>query len=140
MHVHIDLTENIEYFRTKKIKLLWSKFLYPHNFVTTHKKIKCFSFYLVADMTSALVILKELTSLRRKNRMLMNNHPFCEYINLKYCCEDRVNLKIKKMISMPLMMENPVRSPMVPPMRLSWASVLIFLSLSMSSKVAVLNR
>ena len=34
------------------------------------------------------------------------------------------------MISTPLMMENPVRSPMVPPMRLSWASVLIFLSLS----------
>ena len=48
-----------------------------------------------------------------------------------------INLKIKKMISMPLIMENPVRSPMVPPMRLSWASVLIFSSLSMSSKVAV---
>ena len=47
------------------------------------------------------------------------------------------NLKMKKMISMPLMMENPVRRPMVPPMRLSWASILIFLSLSMSSKVAV---
>ena len=47
------------------------------------------------------------------------------------------DLKIKKMISMPLMIENPVRRPMVPPMRLSWASVLIFLSLSMSSKVAV---
>ena len=48
-----------------------------------------------------------------------------------------INLKRKKMISTPLMMENPVRSPMVPPMRLSWASILIFLSLSMSSKVAV---
>ena len=48
-----------------------------------------------------------------------------------------INLKRKKTISTPLMMENPVRSPMVPPMRLSWASVLIFLSLSMSSKVAV---
>ena len=47
------------------------------------------------------------------------------------------HLKKKKMISTPLMMEKPVRSPMVPPMRLSWASVLIFLSLSMSSKVAV---
>ena len=52
-------------------------------------------------------------------------------------CEQQINLKRKKMISMPLMMENPVRSPMVPPMRLSWASVLIFLSLSMLSKVAV---
>ena len=47
------------------------------------------------------------------------------------------DLKRKKMISMPLMMENPVRRPMVPPMRLSWASVLIFFSLSMLSKVAV---
>ena len=44
------------------------------------------------------------------------------------------------MISMPLMMENPVSSPMVPPIRLSWASVLIFLSLSMSSKVAVSKK
>ena len=90
-----------------------------------------------SDFFFVLVILKELTSLRRKNRMLMKSHPFCEDINLKYCCQDRVNLKIKKMISMPLMTENPVRSPMVPPMRLSWASVLIFLSFSMSSKVAV---
>ena len=32
------------------------------------------------------------------------------------------------------MMKNPVRSPMVPPMRLSWASVLIFLSISKSSR------
>ena len=47
------------------------------------------------------------------------------------------HLKIKKIISMPLMMENPVRRPMVPPMRLSWASVLIFLSFSILSKVAV---
>ena len=47
------------------------------------------------------------------------------------------NLKIKKMISTPLMIENPLKSPMVPPMRLSWASVLIFSSLSMLSKVAV---
>ena len=30
-----------------------------------------------------------------------------------------INLKRKKIISMPLMMEKPVRSPMVPPMRLS---------------------
>ena len=48
-----------------------------------------------------------------------------------------VYLKRKNIISTPLIMEKPVRSPMVPPMRLSWASVLIFLSLSMSSKVAV---
>ena len=51
--------------------------------------------------------------------------------------DDQINLKRKKMISTPLMMENPVRSPMVPPIRLSWASVLIFLSLSILSKVAV---
>ena len=50
------------------------------------------------------------------------------------------DLRRKKIISTPLMMENPVRSPIVPPMRLSWASVLIFLSLSISSKVAVSNR
>ena len=50
---------------------------------------------------------------------------------------DVINLKRKKMISTPLMMENPVSSPMVPPIRLSWASILIFLSFSMSSKVAV---
>ena len=50
------------------------------------------------------------------------------------------DLRRKKTISTPLMMENPVRSPMVPPMRLSWASVLIFLSLSMSSKVAVSKK
>ena len=43
----------------------------------------------------------------------------------------------KYTISMPLMMENPDRSPMVPPIRLSWASVLILLSLSILSKVAV---
>ena len=49
------------------------------------------------------------------------------------------DLMRKKTISTPLMMEKPVRSPMVPPMRLSWASVLIFLSLSMSSKVAVVK-
>ena len=47
------------------------------------------------------------------------------------------NLRRKKMISTPLMMENPVRSPMVSPIRLNWASALIFLSLSMLSKVAV---
>ena len=47
------------------------------------------------------------------------------------------HLKKKKIISMPLMMENPVRSPMVPPMRLSCASNLIFWSRSISSKVAV---
>ena len=51
--------------------------------------------------------------------------------------ESYIDLKRKKTISMPLMMENPEKSPIVPPMRLSWASVLIFLSLSMSSKVAV---
>ena len=51
--------------------------------------------------------------------------------------DDHLHLKRKKMISMPLMMENPVRRPMVPPIRLSWASYLIFLSLSMLSKVAV---
>ena len=50
------------------------------------------------------------------------------------------DLRRKKIISMPLIMEKPVRSPMVPPMRLSWASVLIFLSLLMSSKVAVLKK
>ena len=55
----------------------------------------------------------------------------------KIVADDGVHLKRKKMISTPLMMEKPVRSPMVPPMRLSWASVLIFLSLSMLSKVAV---
>ena len=43
-----------------------------------------------SDFFFVLVILKELTSLKRK-----------------------------KMISIPLMMENPDRSPMVPPMRLS---------------------
>ena len=47
----------------------------------------------------------------------------------------KIDLKRKKMISTPLMMEKPVNSPMVPPMRLSWASVLIFLSRSMLSKV-----
>ena len=52
-------------------------------------------------------------------------------------CDDQINLRRKNMISTPLMMENPVRSPMVPPMRLNWASVLIFLSLSTLSKVAV---
>ena len=51
--------------------------------------------------------------------------------------DEKNNLKRKKIISTPLMMENPVRSPMVPPMRLSWASILIFLSFSISSKVAV---
>ena len=50
---------------------------------------------------------------------------------------DDPDLIKKKTISTPLMIEKPVRSPMVPPMRLSWASVLIFLSLSMSSNVAV---
>ena len=51
-----------------------------------------------------------------------------------------VDLMRKKTISTPLMMEKPVRSPMVPPMRLNWASVLIFLSLSMLSKVAVSKK
>ena len=50
---------------------------------------------------------------------------------------EEANLKKKKTISTPLMIENPVRSPIVPPMRLNWASVFIFLSRSMSSKVAV---
>ena len=49
----------------------------------------------------------------------------------------KYNLKRKKRISTPLMMENPVRSPIVPPIRLNWAPILIFLSLSMLSKVAV---
>ena len=48
-----------------------------------------------------------------------------------------VNLTRKKMISMPLMMENPVRSPMVPPTRPSWASNLTAWSRSILSKVAV---
>ena len=41
---------------------------------------------------------------------------------------------------MALMMENPVKSPMVPPTRLSWASNLIFLSFWMLSKVAVSKK
>ena len=75
---------------------------------------------------SALAILKEPISLK-------NGADDCAalFVNVGN------DLKRKKMISTPLMMEKPVRSPMVPPMRLSWASVLIFLSLSMSSKVAV---
>ena len=47
------------------------------------------------------------------------------------------DLKRKKTIPTPLVIEKPVRSPMLPPMRFSWTSVLIFLSLSISSKVAV---
>ena len=72
---------------------------------------------------SALVILKEPTSLKNGA-----DDGAVIFVN---------DLKMKKMISTPLMMEKPVRSPMVPPMRLSCASVLIFLSLSILSKVAV---
>ena len=38
------------------------------------------------------------------------------------------------------MIENPVRRPMVHPIRLSWASSLIFFSLAISSKVVVSKR
>ena len=48
-----------------------------------------------------------------------------------------MNLKRKKIISMPLIIENPVKSPMVPPMRLIAVAKLTFASLSISSKVAV---
>ena len=48
-----------------------------------------------------------------------------------------MNLRRNKMSSTPLMMENPVRGPMLPPMRLSCGSILLVLSLSMLSKVAV---
>ena len=64
--------------------------------------------FSVAKTISALLMLKDLTSLIRK-----------------------------KTISMPLIIENPVRSPMVPPTRLNWASNLIFWSRPISSKVAV---
>ena len=47
---------------------------------------------------------------------------------------------IKKTISTPLMIENPVRRPIVPPMRLSCASTLTFLSRLMLSKVAVSKK
>ena len=47
---------------------------------------------------------------------------------------------MKQIISTPLMIENPVRRPNVPPMRLNWASNLIFLSLSISSKEAVSKK
>ena len=62
---------------------------------------------------SALVILKDLMSL---------------------------NLTKRKIISMQLIIENPVRRPMVHPIRLSWASSLIFLSLAISSMVVVSKR
>ena len=38
------------------------------------------------------------------------------------------------------MIEKPVKSPMVPPMRLIWASNFTFLSSSMSSKVEVAKK
>ena len=91
------------------------------------------------DLTSILVILKELTSLKEIHMSLVIKWSGGLLFNLYkvFYVHSVFDLKRKKTISTPLMMEKPVRSPMVPPMRLSWASVLIFLSLSMSSKVAV---
>ena len=80
------------------------------------------------DPLCALVLTRELVNLAISE---------IKFVSYKISAMRSLNLKRKKMISTPLMMEKPVRSPMVPPMRLSWASVLIFLSLSMSSKVAV---
>ena len=50
---------------------------------------------------------------------------------------DVKNFRMKKTTSTPLMMENPVKSPIVPPMRLICASNLSLWSLSILSKVAV---
>ena len=50
---------------------------------------------------------------------------------------DAKNFRMKKTTSTPLMMENPVKSPIVPPMRLICASNLSLWSFSMLSKVAV---
>ena len=50
--------------------------------------------------------------------------------------KDMNSLMVKYMISTPLSIENPVRSPIVPPMRLIWASMVNFLSRSISSQVA----
>ena len=89
---------------------------------------------------SALLVVKELISLTRIPQFAIRviqwdeEFLFGTFVMTKSIEND---LKRKKMISTPLIMEKPVRSPMVPPIRLSWASVLIFLSLSMSSKVAV---
>ena len=88
------------------------------------------NFSLVATSISALLILKELTN-------LMRDYETFDIFDSTDGDGDQIYLRRKKTTSAPLIMENPVRSPMVPPMRLSWASVLIFLSLSMSSKVAV---
>ena len=65
------------------------------------------------------------------NLSLMKDKTLSEHFGIL------MELRKKKTTSTPLMMEKPVRNPMVPPMRLSWASTLIFLSLSMLSKVAV---
>ena len=89
----------------------------------------------VSDTTPFLLVLNELTSLEKIGFIL--NHTYHYNANNFIRFGSYVHLKRNKMTSMPLMIENPVRRPMVPPMRLSWASVLIFLSLSMSSKVAV---
>ena len=75
-----------------------------------------------------MLILLEATSLERS----LSHHGFGGVRD-----HSASYLMRKKTISTPLMIEKPVMSLMVPPMRLSWASVLIFLSLSMSSKVAV---
>ena len=64
-----------------------------------------FKFSLHGDFTSSLLILKELTNLKRIIRKILVN--------------DGVHLTRKKMISIPLMMEKPVKSPIVPPIRLS---------------------
>ena len=105
------------------------------NFLCNIFYIKGFrNFFFVADTTADLKIPKELKNLIRKKTSKNIDAAIRKKTPNNI---GQMNLKRKKTISIPLMIENPVRSPMVPPTRLSWASVLIFLSLSTSSKVAV---
>ena len=114
-----DLMSGVKCSVAKNIKIY---FMFRTNF---YKTLYCSSTAssTLSPAASALLLMIPLTSAKGLERP-----------------QERMNLATKKRISTPLRMEKPVRSPIVPPMRLSWASSFTFLSLLISSNVAVSKK
>ena len=63
--------------------------------------------------------------------------PTYSFFQISECLKEIIYFIKKYMISIPLRMENPVKSPMVPPISPSAASVVTLSSFSILSKVSV---
>ena len=98
-----------------------------------------FTNYCIKDLSMTMLIRHSYSTSTKSFHFKWFGNFFwtAETISYLLVLKDANNLIKKKKSSIPLIIENPVRSPMVPPIRLSCPSNLIFVSRSISSNVAV---